>query len=89
MKYHRGEPGVVYPEGGRYLDSADTEAEAWDLVFNVYTPVLADLKKFEVLGGYTGEVTLGVVPAVVSMTSGGKWQVHLFRKENNESPEVE
>ncbi len=80
MKYHRGEPGVVYPEGGTWLDSADDDDK--DAVVEFWR------KKMEKMG-IAGRWTVAAVPAPLQGDSrSAAWSIRIW-KENDESPEVE
>jgi hypothetical protein len=73
MKYHRGEPGVIYPTGGTYLDTADDDDV--DAVVEFWRA------KMEALG-LIGAWSVGAVPSPVDRTAGGKWTIKIW--EENE-----
>ena len=79
MKYHRGEPGVIYPTGGTYLDTADDD--------DVDAVVKFWRKKMEALG-LIGAWSVGAVPGPVVRLQERSWLIKLW-KESDESTEVE
>lgn len=73
MRHHRGEPGVIYPEGGRYLDTADDDDR--DAVVEFWRKHMERL-------GLLGRWSIAAVPAPVSRASGGRWFIKLFEESD-------
>ena len=74
MKFHKGEPGVIYPEGGTYLDTADDDDR--DAVTEFWRQHMEKL-------GLTGAWTVGAVPGPVEPFGRRTWLVKIW-KENDE-----
>lgn len=79
MKFHKGEPGVIYPADGVYLDTADDDD--YEAVAEFYR------QKMEKLG-LTGAWSVGAVPGPVEKFSKRTWLIKLWR-ESDEDQEAQ
>ena len=76
MKYHRGEPGVIYPSGGRYLDTADDDDV--DAVVEFWRSRMEKL-------GLAGTWSVGAVPGPVVRLQKRTWLIKLWKEDDEET----